>query len=288
MPYPDDYAYPRRQRPPQRPGNEPLTPERIIQAYERGFGRTPSQEEIDVHMRNPGGSRGFGETFVNSEEGRTRGVRPIDYANNWTFRGQRYDTSAPGRANTDATAPAAYTADRSYYAPFDWDRAQDESRSAKDTFLAGSQPGASDLRWQRKETAGAWFDQYIRPRMEARGWTVHRVEGDKAFVSTREATEAGLEGAWIDWVEGIDGPNPRLTWQDETMGGGRVAQPGVNDRSGTPRNQAAPPATRNPDGTVSVWVHPDAYRELAPRYTRRPRRRHIEDFVPVDPSMEVP
>jgi hypothetical protein len=279
MPYPSELVYPPRRR------DMPLTPERITQVYQGSLGRTPTPEDIDVHMRNPGGYRGFVNTVVTSEEGRGRGLTPEDVV----YRRNRPATTdrptGPG-ASPELTAPVAYTADRNYYAPFNWDRAQDESRSAKDTFLAGSQSGASDLRWQRRETAGAWFDQYIRPRMEARGWTVHQVNGDKAFVSTRESQEAGLPGAWIDWVERIDGENPRLTWQDETMGGGAAPRGGPVNTGGDFRATGAPPSpTFHDDGTVSIRVSPEMARRLSTQQYRR-RRRPVADYLsPTSPEV---
>ena len=52
--------------------NQPLTREAIISAYQQGFNRTPSEQEIQVHLRNPYGFTGFLSAMRDSNENRER------------------------------------------------------------------------------------------------------------------------------------------------------------------------------------------------------------------------
>lgn len=112
---------------------------------------------------------------------------------------------------------------QSYFTGYDFgqDAAnRDPSKSAKYAFsdFAGD-AAAVDGRWKQKATADDWFNEHVRPGLEAAGYTVHDVQGDKAFISTRE----NPEGTWIDFVQGADGENPLLAWQDESYGGDPMA-----------------------------------------------------------------
>jgi hypothetical protein len=249
-----------------------LTPDVIVQAYERGFGRTPSPEDIDVHMKNPGGYQGFLNTVAYSDEGQGRGLSPRDLTV-WNPDVRR--TTPPPTNTTPLGGRSAGDASHLFTGyDFGQDAANREgSKSAKYNFSHYAGPAAlTDDRWKRKETAGAFFEQYVRPGMEADGYKIHEVVGDKVRVSTRESDAAGLtNGAWIDWVVGADGENPMLAWQDETMGGGGAR--GMTAQT-QPTNHTMPQPIQNPDGTVSIRVTPEAYRRYAgDGYTRFSRGR---------------
>lgn len=53
--------------------NTPLTRESILDTYQRGFNRNEvGEDEIQAHLRNPGGFQGFLETIRDSEENRNQ------------------------------------------------------------------------------------------------------------------------------------------------------------------------------------------------------------------------
>jgi hypothetical protein len=104
------------------------------------------------------------------------------------------------------------------FAGFDFGRGQDRSKSAKDTFAYYGGANAGNQQWGTKAGAQDWFNEFIRPGLEDEGYQVGDVQGDKAFVHTRE----NPEGTWIDFVQGADGDNPMLAWQDESYGGGAM------------------------------------------------------------------
>jgi hypothetical protein len=159
------------------------------------------------------------------------------------------DPIAPPAAIADpppAAAAAPRTPSGGYqgqFAGFDFNRAQDRSRSAKDTFAYYGNDSAamSDQRWRTKDGADDWFNEFIRPGLEAEGYQVGDVQGDKAFVHTRE----NPEGTWIDFVQGADGDNPMPAWQDESyMGDG-----GPGDQAMAAQGQAAGNLAGMPGGS---------------------------------------
>jgi hypothetical protein len=92
-------------------------------------------------------------------------------------------------------------------------------KSAKYTFAKLAQE--SGQMPQTKEEAEAWFNQHIKPGMEAAGFGVDWVKGDKAFIRSRENPEGGV----VDFVRGAGSNDPSyiaLAWQPETgdAGGG--------------------------------------------------------------------
>jgi hypothetical protein len=132
-------------------------------------------------------------------------------------------------------------ANQGSFAGFDFNRGQDRSSSAKDSFAYYGGAGANDQRWRTKDGADDWFNEFIRPGLEAEGYQVGDVQGDKAFVHTRE----NPEGTWIDFVQGADGDNPMLAWQDESyMGDG-----GPGDQAMAAQGQAAGNLAGMPGGS---------------------------------------
>lgn len=148
------------------------------------------------------------------------------------------------------------------YSGFNTGRAQDPSKSAKDAFLAATSGQVGDTRWHTKAGAQEWFTQFAKPALEAQGYQVLEVVGDKARVVTREAREAGnTQGVWIDFVQNADGANPALAWQDESVmgaggGGGGGALPGapggsVDPNTGSVQSGALNLAMSTPQGSFS-------------------------------------
>lgn len=127
--------------------------------------------------------------------------------------GQQYQTDGSnGRVGTAGAGGGGYD-----FGGFDFaqDPAnRDVGKSAKYAFshLAGLAGGQGVPQPRTKEEAESWFVQHIQPGMEALGYKVSKVVGDKAFISTRE----NPGGEWIDFVgnAGGEGRIP-LTWQSE-------------------------------------------------------------------------
>lgn len=91
---------------------------------------------------------------------------------------------------------------------FDFNRAQDVNKSAKDSFAELSKR-APDAPLNDKAALGAWFTQYIQPGMDARGHKVSSVNGD-AF------TYGNHEGNFtVDYGRGAGAPGGALAWQAE-------------------------------------------------------------------------
>jgi hypothetical protein len=121
---------------------------------------------------------------------------------------------SPGRGNIPLGAGSG-VANQQNFTGFNFGREHDRNKSAKDSFAhwGGQHAGAAD--WRTKAGAEAWFRQYVMPGMQADGFEILDVQGDKAFVRTVE----NPEGTWIDFVQGADGDNPLLAWQDQSYGG---------------------------------------------------------------------
>jgi hypothetical protein len=103
-------------------------------------------------------------------------------------------------------------ANQGSFTGFDFNREQDRSKSAKDTFAYYGGANAGGNAWATKDGAEDWFNQFIRPGLEDEGYKVGEVVGDTAFVHTRE----NPEGTWIDFVRGADGDDPALQWLDQS------------------------------------------------------------------------
>jgi len=95
-------------------------------------------------------------------------------------------------------------------------QADGQPKSAKYTFAKLAQASGSTP--QSKAEAERWFNESIRPGMEAAGFKVGWVKGDKALISTREHPE----GEVIDFVRGAGSGDPNYTalaWQPEDGAG---------------------------------------------------------------------
>ena len=87
---------------------------------------------------------------------------------------------------------------------FDFSRAQNPERSAKDAFAklareAGSMP-------KTKDQAEAWFNSHIKSSFEALGHRVNWVKGDKCSFTNWQGTFT------VDFIRGADGPDPAFWW----------------------------------------------------------------------------
>lgn len=135
--------------------------------------------------------------------------------------GQTYQTDGSGGRRGVAGVGSGYN-----FAGFDFaqDPAnRDVGKSAKYAFAhLASQAAKSGAPAPRtKAEAEAWFKQYVAPGMNELGFTVHKVVGDKAFISAPEHPQ----GAWVDFLVGADGGGATpLAWQAE-LGGDANANP---------------------------------------------------------------
>lgn len=86
----------------------------------------------------------------------------------------------------------------------------------KQQFLAQGMSGDEASR-AAKQAAGDWFTKYIKPGMEAAGFAVGWVKGDKALIATRE----NPGGEVVDFLRGAGSDDPNYTavaWQPESGG----------------------------------------------------------------------
>jgi hypothetical protein len=119
-------------------------------------------------------------------------------------------------AATPAGATAGGTGGGLPFSGFDLNRAQDPSKSAKDAFAALAQQ-APQLTDTSKAGAEAWFRQHIAPGLEAAGYKVYDVKGDKAWIGSREDPEGTVP---VDYLINAGGSNPQIGWQPDSGGGG--------------------------------------------------------------------
>jgi hypothetical protein len=91
---------------------------------------------------------------------------------------------------------------------FDFARPQDTKKSAKDSFahhskLAGRAPT------EDKAALGAWFQEKVRPGMQADGHNVTDAQGDKFRFNNWQGD------FWTDFGRGAGAPGGALAWQAE-------------------------------------------------------------------------
>jgi hypothetical protein len=95
-------------------------------------------------------------------------------------------------------------------------QADGQPKSAKYTFARLAQAAGEMPR--SKAESEIWFKQHIQPGMEAAGFQVDWVKGDKAMIHTRE----NPGGEVVDFVRGADSNDPNYTalaWQAEGPAG---------------------------------------------------------------------
>ena len=124
-------------------------------------------------------------------------------------------------ASTGRTGMAGKATGAGGYAYGGFDFAQDAGnrdigKSAKYAFSQfAEQAGAQGVPQPRtKAEAEAWFNQHIAPGLQAAGYEIGWVKGDKARIKTREGWDE------IDFLGNADGENPTLTWQSEVLAPG--------------------------------------------------------------------
>lgn len=208
----------------------------ISQAYKDAFGRDMTPQELDEAIRGQGwepGDKWFGEAPL---------AYVLDqFANNAAAeraaRGPETPAAAPGAAAASPTG----TGGGLPFSGFDFNRAQDPSKSAKDAFAAAAQQ-APPMTDTSKAGAEAWFREHIAPKMEAAGYRIYDLQGDKAWVGSREDPEGRTP---VDWLINAGGSNPQIGWQPESGGG---AGGGSGDMQGAYQN-------------LLSMVGPDASRE---------------------------
>lgn len=118
--------------------------------------------------------------------------------------------------NADYTAPtqarsgtASLGAGTTPFEGFDFSRAQDPTFSAKDSFAAAASAAGTPPPGLDKSALAGWFNQYIRPGMEANGHTINWVDGDKMNFTSPQGTFT------VDWVRGAGANGFAFAWQIE-------------------------------------------------------------------------
>jgi hypothetical protein len=186
--------------------------------YQKYYGRDATPEEARAHTGNPGGIKAVEAALKAAPDAKPQTTPPTTN----TPPGSPAETAAVAAATGAGSGGGGYS-----YAGFDFaqDPAnRDITKSAKYAFshFAGQAAASGAPQPRSKAEAQAWFEKYIAPGMNANGFKVHKVVGDKAFISTRERPN----GQWIDFQgnSGGQGDQP-LTWQAENGGQGGDANP---------------------------------------------------------------
>jgi len=93
---------------------------------------------------------------------------------------------------------------RAKFEGFDFSRAQDPQKSAKDAFAKiAREVGSMPL---TKSEAESWFNQHVKTAFEALGHKVNWVTGDKFSFTNWQGTYT------VDFLRGADGPDPAFWW----------------------------------------------------------------------------
>jgi hypothetical protein len=189
----------------------------IAQAHQDAFGRDITPEYLDQIIRGQGwedGDRWMGEKELAYVLDAFAQQAPGDRAEQAAA-----NAAAAQAATQQQTPPGGATAGAAGgglpFSGFDFNRAQDPSKSAKDAFasLAQAAPPMTDT---SKAGAEAWFRQHIAPGMEAAGYKVFNLQGDKAWIGSREDPEGSVP---VDWLINAGGSNPQIGWQPDSGGG---------------------------------------------------------------------
>lgn len=154
----------------------------------------------------------------------------------WAAETPEPPTPAPTQTPTTTTPPpttysGAGQAGGVGLEGFNLGRAQDPKTSAKDAFAQAWGQAQAAPPGEDKAALGAWFDQNIRPSMEANGMTINWVDGDKMNFTSPQGTYT------VDWYRGAGAPGGAGAWQvDDGSGfdntGSPYAPTGVDAEAG--------------------------------------------------------
>jgi len=124
------------------------------------------------------------------------------------------------------------------------------------------QAGVTADQWGTKAGAAAMAEKYIVPEMEALGYKVLEIVGDKVRIVTFEDYQKGnTKGTWVDWVVNADGAplglTPQIGFQPETSPDAtdptsRWTRPDTTTTTGDKDKTSTtttPPSTGAPDTT---------------------------------------
>lgn len=189
----------------------------IAQAHKDAFGRDITPEYLDQILRGQGwedGDRWMGQDQLAYVLDAFAQQAPGDRAAAAAANAAAAQQGAAGA--TPAGATAGGTGGGLPFSGFDFNRAQDPSKSAKDAFAAAAQQ-APPMTDTSKAGAEAWFRQHIAPKMEAAGYKIYDLQGDKAWVGSKEDPEGKVP---VDWLINAGGSNPQIGWQPDDGGGG--------------------------------------------------------------------
>ena len=107
---------------------------------------------------------------------------------------------------------------------FDFAREQNTGKSAKDAFASLSNQ-APPPPLQDKAALGAWFNQYIKPGMDALGHKVSDVQGDKFRFKNWQGDY------WVDYGRGAGAQGGALAWQADDANAPTQAAQGQGQRT---------------------------------------------------------
>jgi hypothetical protein len=184
----------------------------VANAYQQQLGRPGSEQEIWSHL---GGGRATAPQNVSYALGN---IARSPEAANYRAAPTAAPPAAPPPASGGAGAPPSgketpWGGSPYGYEGFDFNRAQNVEKSAKDAFaFYSSQAPPPPL--QDKGALGQWFQQYIAPKMNEAGHRIDWVEGDKFQFTNWQGTFV------VDFGRGAGADGASLAWQADYPGGG--------------------------------------------------------------------
>lgn len=113
-------------------------------------------------------------------------------------------TASPTTSGAVAISAPAQSA-QCKFEGFNFERAQDPGKSAKDAFAMLATRNAPMPK--TKSEAESWFSTKIQPEFEALGHKVNWCKGDSFQFTNWQGTYT------VDFVRGADGNDPALAWQ---------------------------------------------------------------------------
>ena len=202
--------------------------EYVADLYRNLLGREGSEGEIEGHLNNPGGEQGLYDFFAGSPEYTSAHggeatwkdvggqVQPTgDYqvigqpdGNNTTLPIPEPKPAAPP-ATTPPRVPYTGFTPRNDYSAFNTSREQNPGASAKDAFAMLSNQAPPPPFASKTELAN-WFNQNVRPGMDALGHKVLSVNEDGFTYTNHEGT------FFVDFAQNAGAPagsmQQRLQW----------------------------------------------------------------------------
>ena len=193
--------------------------------YTKYLGRDGTPAEVadwvrELQRRSARGGSGTARAYVESAIVNSREARAYQAANpNPNTDAEEGATAAAPTPEETATTTGGGRfpegGNPAWFTGFDLGK-EYEATSAKGTFMRAATASGIDPTGVSKADSEAWFTEHIQPALEAAGFDVLDVVGDRALVATTE----NPNGEWVDYMKAAGGGNAQFAWQSDMDSGG--------------------------------------------------------------------